>query len=95
MGYNFLDFTKEHYPQVWEEFYRYNRRETPPAIGTKVTTLRNGFGGGVGEVRYVVEFNDHRYVALAHIPNGEATSLCEIETWWKDLKIISEPDTDE
>lgn len=92
MNYNFLDFTREHYPKLWEEFYRYKRKEIPPAIGTEVTTLRNGFNGWAGVKRYVVAYDDKRYVALSETRKGRATSLCPIETWWKDLEIINEPE---
>lgn len=94
-NYNFLDFTKEHYPEIWEEFFRYKRKETPPTIGAEVVTLRNGFHGYKGETRYVVPFKDERYVGLAIVPNGEPKAICEIETWWKDLKIVNEPKINE
>lgn len=90
MNYNFLDFTKERYPEIWEEFYRYKRKETPPAIGAEVVTLRSGFGGFGGEVLYVVS-HDEEYIGLACSSNSESEYLSKIGDWWKDFKIINEP----
>lgn len=96
MEYNFLDFTKEHYPEIWEEFYRYKRKDNLPAIGAEVITLRSGFGGTGGETRYVVKLDndDGRYIGLGNMHNGKASYLCEIKTWWKDIKVIREPNID-
>lgn len=90
-NYNFLDFTKEHYPEIWQEFYRYKRKDNPPAIGTEVITLVHGHNDYAGVTRYIVA-HDERYIHLGHVPNGKATSLCEIKDWWTELKIINEPD---
>lgn len=93
MNYNFLDFTKERYPEIWEEFFRYKRKDIMPAIGTEVVTLRSGFGDFAGVTRYVVS-HDEKYIGLACNPHREAEYLSTKEDWWKDLKIINEPVTE-
>lgn len=92
MNYNILDFIKEFHPEVSEEFYRYKRKDVLPAIGTEVKTLVSGYGGYAGVTRYVVGYEGDRYIELAYTPNGRASSLCEIADWWKELKIINEPE---
>ncbi|MFK7678768.1 hypothetical protein ACI3ER_12060 [Bacillus sp. Wb] len=85
-----LEFTREFHPNIWEEYYRYNRKSILPAIGTKVITLVNGYDGYAGGTRYIVGHGD-KYIHLAHTSDGKVTSLCDVEMWWKDLKIIDEP----
>lgn len=88
--YNFLDFTKERYPEIWEEFDRYKRKNILPAIGSKVKTLVSGYGGAGNDIRYVVSHSD-KYIGLSDIRNGKEMYACEIESWWKELSIIKEP----
>lgn len=88
--YNILDFIREHHMDIWEEFARYKRKDTLPAIGTKVITLVNGYSGRAGVTRYVVA-HEGRYVVLAKTSDGSVRSLCEVSKWWKHLRIVDEP----
>jgi hypothetical protein len=49
------EFVLANYPQVWEAFSRYSNMTVLP-IGTKVKTLRAGFGGSGYDLRVVVSY---------------------------------------
>lgn len=91
MNHNLTGYVNTNYPEVAEEFERYLRRDTLPAIGTKVKTLVAGYGGIGGQILYVIAHNE-TYIELGvRKSNTEGQYLCNIKRWYIDLKILDEP----
>lgn len=101
MDITFAKYIKENYPNLLNEYKRYLRKDIPLKIGSKVKTLRPGFGGNSGMIRIVkCYFNNEQqrnftkvgeYQCDMIIINGGGYDYClDMETWWKDVEIISE-----
>ena len=81
------DFIKQYHQEVYEEYERYLRRNNPPKIGSMVKTLKAGFGGMGGQELEVTDI-DNKWVKLS---NGVDKYISDINDWWKELQILSEP----
>lgn len=94
------DYVKENYPEVLSEYERYLRKDSLLKIGAIVKTLRAGFSGGAGVVRRVKcycnkESGDFTELGTTTcdymiLTSGYNDSCLDVETWWKDVEIISE-----
>lgn len=81
------NFMKEYHQEIYEEYERYLRKNNPPKIGSMIKTLRAGFGGSGGQELEVVDITD-KWVRL---DNGVNKYVSDINEWWKELQILSEP----
>ena len=97
MNHNLTGYVNSSYPEVAKEFERYLRRETLPAIGTRVQSLVSGYGGLGGQILYVVAHHKH-YIELGTRKcaiEGEGQFLCNINRWYRELEILNEPNMQE
>ena len=73
---------------IFMRYLNYKRKDNLPEIGAKVLTLRPGFGGDAGKIRYVKEIND-RYIYLVDSEDNTGRKYCsEIKTWYMDFWIL-------
>lgn len=78
------DYVAENYPEIIVEYNRYLTRHILPKVGSKVVTLRSGFGGGGGVIR-VVDSVDEKYI---HLSGGGYQYLCSLDDWYKSLVVL-------
>ena len=80
------EFLQAYHPEINKEYQRYLRRDSLPKVGSKVRTLRSGFGGYAGVIRQVVELTSNGIV----LGCGEDRFLSNKKDWWMELEVISE-----
>lgn len=86
----FLEFIKQNYPQAIEEYDKFTCTYVP-APGSKVLTLRAGFGGYAGislkiDSYEIYGYNPNDvYISLSRCGSGYGSKLSE---WYKDFKLI-------
>lgn len=73
-------------PVMFLRYINFINKENLPEIGTKVFTLRAGFGGIGGDIRYVTGIRDG-YIRLSHNKDSEeyGVGLSEINSWYNDF----------
>lgn len=69
-------------PTLFLKYLNYQRKERLPDVGTKVVTLRAGFGGWSGDIRCIKEI-DEKYITLSD-DNGKEY-MSDIKTWYGDF----------
>jgi hypothetical protein len=72
-------------PVLFLRYINYQRKDKLPNIGSRVVTLRSGFGGWHGVTRYIKSI-DEKYITLTATTNGEGQEYIScIETWYDDF----------
>lgn len=85
MNITIAQYIEENYPEIHMEYTRYLSREEVPVIGSKVRTLRSGFGGGAGVVRIIQEIRDGKIILSDSIGRRY---MSDIEEWYKDFEVM-------
>lgn len=80
--------------KIWLVWYNLSREayflcgDEGPPIGSKVITLRDGFGGSKGSIRKIVATSEPRfdnYFLLRSLEKNNSQYLSYKPTWWRDL----------
>lgn len=69
-------------PKIFLCYLNYKRRNNIPKVGTKVVTMRSGFGGYEGCIRTISEI-DEKCIYLIDSKNNKYVSL--IDKWYMDF----------
>ncbi|WP_258205664.1 hypothetical protein [Paenibacillus radicibacter] len=83
---------KQEHPEIFDEYKRYREAQISNIHknkGTKVITLRSGYGGFGGQELIILgisEINDYYYINLTNYKGNEY--LCSFEDFHKSLKIV-------
>jgi len=76
----------------WERF-----GGQPPPIGSTVQTLRSGFGGGAGVTRVIQahpsQGDEHPYLTLSDPDNVNNCYCSDLDTWFRDFRVLTVPVT--
>ena len=79
-------------PKLLLSYLSFLRKDKLPKIGDKVITLRSGFDGYGGDIRYVSGITD-KYIEIVHSDFDDKTDDCclsNIDTWYKDLFVFDD-----
>jgi hypothetical protein len=87
------EYLLENHPQIIKEYSAYLNRRKIPKLGDRVVTLRSGFGGGVGVIRFVKEYRVNPLDSSCNeIILGDKrdwrTYISNEDTWYKDFEVI-------
>jgi hypothetical protein len=97
---NLLEFCNKYHIDVVEEYERYSNSDALFPIGTKVITVRAGFGGIGDDERVIRGYYDSHgnhtdnpanilYYWLGYDMNSGAF-LSKKEDWWKDFRVVGD-----
>lgn len=79
-------------PTLLLSYLSFLRKDKLPKTGDKVITLRSGFNGYGGNIRYVSRITD-KYIEIVYANFDDETNKCclsKIDTWYKDLFIFDD-----
>lgn len=77
-------------PTLLLSYLSFLRKDKLPKIGDKVITLRSGFNGYGGDIRYVSGITD-KYIEIVIVDDEtDDCYLSNIDTWYKDLFIFDD-----
>jgi len=86
-----IRYLKSNYPDVYEEYKNFKRKDSLPPIGTEVETIRWGFGGPPGQILEVVKYGyakDGRYAQdYIVLKSYKGDFLSNMDSWYKDFII--------
>lgn len=74
-------------PTLFLKYLSFLRKDKLPNIGDKVITLRSGFGGWGGNIRFISDVNDE-YIELQD--SNDSKFISYINVWHNDLFVFDE-----
>jgi hypothetical protein len=78
-------FMFTHNPVLFLKYLNFQRKDKLPNIGSKIVTLRSGFGGWSGMIRYIRDI-DEKYITLTNMKEGGSQEyISSIKTWYNDF----------
>ena len=79
-------------PRIFMSYLSFLRKDKLPKVGDKVITLRAGFEGYGGDIRFVSGITD-KYIEITCGDFYDETDDCclsDIDTWYKDLFVFDD-----
>jgi hypothetical protein len=76
-------FMFKYNPHLFLGYLNFQRKDKLPKVGSKVVTLRSGFGGYAGVTRYVKKITE-KYIELVD-HDEEGIYISNIDKWYNDF----------
>jgi hypothetical protein len=98
---DFKEYIEKYNPKILKEFELHEKGWEVLKVGMKLRTLRAGFCGGAGEIRYIAELGTDKYSEYAKLSNSPTSKPASIlykkvdldkndDGWWKCVEIVEE-----